>query len=205
MVIFLMIALIMVLLSAAWKGDDPQEAIASTTPTLPHGASLPIEDPVPDLTPLVYRSVEDEEPLIQEPSGQALSTQSTIAPAEYKPQPVMTAAPPVEITPLVEDSSAREVTVIVQQSRSSQPADSPAPPPPPANSAAVQQFIDALDIRGVMSSGQRLLIHNETSGRTQAFQAGSVIDEKLNLSILKVEDRLITFSTDDGQIYTKRF
>lgn len=200
MVLVLMAALIMVLLSAAWKGDEPEVIAASPTPTLPHSAPIPYDDTTADLAPLVYRSVE-EDPAIENPSLLTSSAPTSITPVTTDPEPEIHPAPPVVSTPKVKEAPPKEVTVIVQQSRTAQ-ADVPAAP---AKSAAVQEFIDALDIRGVMSSGQRILIHNRSSGRTQAYQAGSILDESLNLSILKVEDRLITFTTDDGQIYTKRF
>jgi hypothetical protein len=202
MVVFLMFALIIVLLSAVWSDDGAEEMAATTRPALPHSAALPLEDSASELAPLVYRSVEDD--LIEEKAEIARSAQKTIAPVEVDPQPPASLPQPNESLQVVEGTPPRESTVIVQQSRFTQPSAS-APAPTPAESAAIQEFIDALDIRGVMSAGQRLLIHNQQSGRTQAYQAGSLIDEKLNLSLLKVEDRLITFTTNDGQIYTKRF
>lgn len=179
MVLILLCALILILVSAAWKGDDPEVVIASQTTTLPHSGPMPFGDSAPELTPLVYRSVEEIEGVEKLPEE------------------------PGEIKPLVDDSPPREVTVIVQQTRPTPPVGTSTSSP--ARSVAVEEVIDALDIRGVMSSGQRLLIHNNESGRTQAYQAGSIIDEALKLRILKVEDRLITFTTDDGQIYTRKF
>lgn len=199
-VMVLLFALVAIMLINAWKDDSAVPETAATQPATPDPARTPaVIDPEP---PPVIAGRED---LPFEPAPPTTDEEPPVptlsdVPEEASSEAATTTAPIPAQREEVREPPIAETTVIVHETRRPEP-----PPPEPKPSPDVLAYLDNLEIRGVLSAGQRLLIHDRSTGETRTWQAGAMIDVELGLKIASVEDRVITFTAHDGQSYTKRF
>lgn len=70
---------------------------------------------------------------------------------------------------------------------------------------AVWNRLQNLEIRGVMSGGEKVLIQDLRSGRTKRFGPGDMVDGTLGLRITTITLSEIVFTDYDGSQYTKSF
>ncbi len=165
-----------------------QTVVTAPADTVPQ-PSAPEAVPTPAPTP-------DES--IESPAS-ALPSEEVSSPGLATPTPAPTAIPSQpEPTP-------RHVAPAASPSPS--PTATPArdvPAPARAN-PAVESFLARLEVRGVMAGGQRALLYNHDTQRTQAYEAGATISNELQLRVGEITMRSITFVDHDGFVYTKRF
>ncbi|MEX0332254.1 MAG: hypothetical protein AB3N64_12610 [Puniceicoccaceae bacterium] len=96
----------------------------------------------------------------------------------------------------VEELPASEAVATVEES----------PPAPPAKpNPAVWARLQELEIRGIMSGGEKVLIFDTSTGKTKSYTPGDVLDGSLALSISSIESDAILFEDYGGIIHTKSF
>lgn len=106
-----------------------------------------------------------------------------------------TGSQPPPLAPVVSNSDASEP-----------PNDAPVPPSPRFEpDPAVQAYLATLEVRGVMSGGQKALIFNHSTQRSQAYASGATISNELQIKIQDITERSISFVDHDGYVYTKSF
>ncbi|MCD8483651.1 MAG: hypothetical protein LR015_13950, partial [Verrucomicrobia bacterium] len=73
--------------------------------------------------------------------------------------------------------------------------------------ARILDIIDQIEVRGLMGDGRKVLLFFRDTGRTQAFDVGSVINNEWQIRISGVADnpRRVVFEDNAGAIYTKQF
>ena len=100
--------------------------------------------------------------------------------------------PPAEVAaPTPAAAPAKEVAT---------PAAPPAKPNP-----AVWARLQELEIRGIMSGGEKVLIFDTSTGKTKSYKPGDILDGSLALSISSIETDAILFEDYGGIIHTKSF
>ncbi|MGC9451782.1 MAG: hypothetical protein ACP5I4_10075 [Oceanipulchritudo sp.] len=80
------------------------------------------------------------------------------------------------------------------------PRASPLPPNP-----AVWARMEELEIRGIMSGGNKVLIHDTSNGKTKAYEPGDLLDGSLGLKIASISPNTIVFEDYGGVPHTKSF
>lgn len=81
------------------------------------------------------------------------------------------------------------------------PAREPDLPPDPQVVARLME----LEIRGIMSGGIKVLIHDRANDRTRAYRVGETIEGAMGLSIAGIAPDTIQFRDYAGAIHTKSF
>lgn len=85
----------------------------------------------------------------------------------------------------------------------------PVAPPQPARSEdpEVMQFLNQIEVRGIMGDGRKILLFFRDTGRSQVFDLGATINTDLQLRITAVADQphRITFEARGGFVHVKRF
>lgn len=112
-------------------------------------------------------------------------------------------SPPTPPTPSSSPPPSSENTLSAQ----------PVPPPsgprqtPPGVIAdpAVEEFIAALEVRGVMSGGKKALIFDPVTQQSRAYSVGSTISNELQVKVEDISESSIAFIDNAGYIYTKPF
>jgi cytoskeletal protein RodZ len=77
-------------------------------------------------------------------------------------------------------------------------------PPTPPN-PAVWARLQELEIRGIMSGGNKVLIFDLSTGKTKSYQPGDILDGSLALKIASIDPSAILFEDYAGSIHTKSF
>ncbi|MEX0325454.1 MAG: hypothetical protein AB3N33_05135 [Puniceicoccaceae bacterium] len=77
--------------------------------------------------------------------------------------------------------------------------------PPAKPNPAVWARLQELEIRGIMSGGEKVLIFDTSTGKTKSYKPGDVLDGSLALSISSIEIDAILFEDYGGIIHTKSF
>ncbi len=78
------------------------------------------------------------------------------------------------------------------------------PPPPEPDPVSVSRLLE-LEIRGVMSGGTRVLLHDQATDRTKVYLQGETLEGPLGLKIETISGNTIEFKDHAGQIHTKSF
>jgi len=129
------------------------------------------------------------------PATPVVETGSPEKPAADLPEEPSPATPP-EASP--EPQSSRLATP-----PTTAPAEPSAPPPPP-DPAVISRLLE-LEIRGVMSGGTRILLHDQTTDRTKAYMKGETLEGSFGLTIESISKTSIEFKDHAGNIHTKSF
>lgn len=80
----------------------------------------------------------------------------------------------------------------------------PSAPPPPPDPAVISRLLE-LEIRGVMSGGTRILLHDKATDRTKAYMKGETLEGSFGLTIESISKTSIEFKDHAGNIHTKSF
>jgi hypothetical protein len=182
----------------------PTPSINPETPVeAPSIAPLaPAAAPAAPLSPVVFR--------VEEPTPPP--------PAEMPPAPASTAAPPVAPPTVVSFPTAPASAAVVGAGPSvptsaaasptkaaPPPVAPPAPPPPPPPDPAVEAFIASLEVRGVMTGGQKILLFDPTEQRSRAFSADDIVGAAWGLRVTRIGHQRLELTDERGASYTKRF
>ena len=62
-----------------------------------------------------------------------------------------------------------------------------------------------IEIRGIMSGGARVLIHDAATGRTRAYQPGETLEGAVPLVFESISTNSIQFRDNAGFLHTKSF
>lgn len=81
------------------------------------------------------------------------------------------------------------------------PVLKPTSKPNPAVWARLQE----LEIRGIMSGGNKVLIFDLSTGKTKSYEPGDILDGSLALTIASIETDEILFEDYGGSIHSKSF
>jgi hypothetical protein len=156
---------------------EPQSAQASQSPTVPvvAAAEPPSTDPNPAVQTLPSL-VESPEP-VSTPPAQAVEPSQALpsAPVQTPSTAAVAEAPPPE-------------------------ASAPKPPDP-----AVVTRLQQVQIRGIMSGGIKVLIHDESTGRTRAYRVGENLEGTMGLVVVGITPNTIQFKDYAGSIHSKSF
>jgi len=168
------------------------------------GLMRPVDPAVP--TAAVSLEPEPESPLKAEatPSTEGVENVRT-APETEVSQPLA-----AESLAFSDDVSAEE---IISSSAPTAPAateggpveDAALPTHMSAPNPSVEAFITRLEVRGIMSGGQKALLFNHLTQRSEAYIPGSTVSNELQLKIQAITERSITFVDHDGHVYIKQF
>lgn len=87
------------------------------------------------------------------------------------------------------------------------PPSAPTEPPPPTQppDPAVLSRLLELEIRGVMSGGTRILLHDQATDRTKAYMKGETLEGSIRLTIETISETSIEFKDHAGNLHTKSF
>jgi cytoskeletal protein RodZ len=77
--------------------------------------------------------------------------------------------------------------------------------PPAKPNPAVWARLQELEIRGIMSGGNKVLIFDLSTGKTKSYKPGDILDGSLALTISSIESGEILFEDYGGTIHTKSF
>lgn len=207
----LVVGLVTTLLTTffVWQILGTEEPVQPSEPVLVEEAAAESEAAPPI-------GAADEEPLpspskTAETSAPEQASIAEIAPApELTPVPVAEADAPAaletapEPTPVAPVETAAEVATVQEEtpsptSVSGQP-DSPKPPDP-----AVMTRLQQVQIRGIMSGGIKVLIHDAFTGQTRAYRAGEALEGTMGLVVVEITPNTIQFKDYAGSIHTKSF
>ena len=128
------------------------------------------------------------------------------------PAPASEAAPPEPVsTPPAQTIEQQEASLPVATSIAeesvtpaepdSRPAQNVASPPDPA----VIERLQEIQIRGVMSGGIKVLIQDQSTGRTRAYRVGDDLEGTMGLVVASISSSTIQFRDYAGSITTKSF
>jgi cytoskeletal protein RodZ len=77
--------------------------------------------------------------------------------------------------------------------------------PPSRPNPAVWARLQELEIRGIMSDGNKVLIFDTSTGKTKSYKPGEILDGSLALKVASIDSTIILFEDYDGSIHTKSF
>ena len=113
---------------------------------------------------------------------------------------------PVSAAVSSSDETSAEVQAVSQAMRNeSQPVVEASTLPPTRPDAAVWARLQELEIRGIMSGGNKVLIHDLSTGKTKSYKPGDILDGSLALKIATIDLNAILFEDYGGSIHTKPF
>jgi len=77
----------------------------------------------------------------------------------------------------------------------------PTPTAPPKHDERVNQFVDAIRVAGIRSSGteSRVLMND------RVFRVNEIVERNFGLRLTKVEANALTFTDANGAVYVKNF
>lgn len=105
-----------------------------------------------------------------------------------------------------EQATPESATHAASPEPNAEPADVPVAPTPQIDpDPNVQTYLALLEVRGVMSGGQKALIYNRSTERSRAYTAGATINNELQIRIQDITESSISFVDHDGYVYTKSF
>lgn len=157
-----------------------------------------------DIKALEAVKEEPKEPVETEPVAAPAAPEPLSAkPAPEKPAKVA-ASPKAAPTPAKEPppTVARKAEIPPVEG---QPAEKPEAPAATGPDPAVEAFLAQLEVRGVMSGGKKVLIFNQSTARSSAYQAGATVNNELQIKIVNITEQSISFVDHVGFVYTKRF
>ncbi|HVU34414.1 MAG TPA: hypothetical protein VHE61_13345 [Opitutaceae bacterium] len=104
-------------------------------------------------------------------------------------------------SPPAKPSRPTPVVAAPAPSPSASPIARAEPPPPPKSNDRVHQFIDALRVTGIRSSGSdsRVLMND------RVYRVNDVVDRPLGIRLTKVSPDSLTFTDANGATYVKYF
>ena len=158
-------------------------------------------------TAVLAEAATPESPVITAPEP---SAEPQLEPSAQPAEPATTppaspaAEAPVEAVDAIVAAEPVEVPVV----------EAPAPPAAPAptvaavaavSNPAIWTRLELLEIRGIMSGGTKVLIHDLANGKTKAFTTGELLDGALGLRIAQIKPSAILFQDNGGYSYTKTF
>ena len=79
------------------------------------------------------------------------------------------------------------------------------PKPPAKPNPAVWARLQELEIRGIMSGGEKVLVFDTSTGKSKSYEPGDIVDGTLSLKISSIESDAILFEDYGGIIHTKSF
>ena len=87
---------------------------------------------------------------------------------------------------------------------------SPAVPTEPRDRASVdsnwvRDYLDRLEIRGIFTGSNRVLIHDRETRRTQSYQNGSLVHREPSVLIHEIREDSVVFEDQTGTHYVKYF
>lgn len=101
---------------------------------------------------------------------------------------------------------ADEVKPVASSEHVPEPVEEAVTQAPPARpSPAVWARLQELEIRGIMSGGNKVLIFDQSTGKTKSYEPGEIVDGSLALSVRSIESGEILFEDYGGSIHTKSF
>jgi hypothetical protein len=163
---------------AAGASPPPPPAVTAPRPTVPISAP-----------PVVL-----SRPVVAEISP------TLVTPTRAQPAPEAPAAPPpppaavVREANIVATSSLPAPTVVAEPSL-------PATAAPPKTDERVHQFVDAVKVTGIRSSGgdSRVLMND------RVFRVNDIVERNLGVRLTNVEPNALTFTDGNGATYVKHF
>lgn len=85
------------------------------------------------------------------------------------------------------------------------PPEKPAPDNSPKPDKEIQEYLTALEIRGIMSGGQKILLYDPETGKSSTYDSGSTISRTPEIKIRRISGTAIYFVDNAGFTYIKRF
>jgi len=190
--------------------SSQQSAVQEAKQANPEKESLP-----PIEFKVNAQDAQNKTPLIATPnapeaSGELSTRSSSPDTITSTPSPSDQAVIPTPKPAPVEEKAPTPVAKSTVPLIASTPKPAPstqAPPAPEAGipDALVQDFIERLQVRGIMSGGKKALIYNEETQRSGAYGTGSTINNELRIRILAITEHSITFIDHAGVTYLKQF
>jgi len=127
--------------------------------------------------------------------AQDLSQQAAERAAET--EAILDAAPAAAVA----ESSAQQLTPPAEVTAAPPPAPTPAPV---VHNPAVDEFLEGIEIRGMMPGG-RVLIHDVAANKSRTYEPGAIVNNALQLRLLKTSGSEVTFIDHAGATYVKYF
>lgn len=178
--------------------DAPSPVIVApviSQPTVALAEIPPAAAPAPtvEVSPLASSSAE---------TSPALST--TVTPPTVPTPSSTTAAAPPASTAVTSPPAAATPAPATPDSAAAPPPSATSLPPgkaPVVSTAQIQQFVDALRVTGIRSSGadSKVLMND------RVYRVNDIIDRPLGLKLIKVAPDGLTFSDPGGATYHKHF
>ena len=148
---------------------------------------------------LVYQILGDEEETKAGSKENVVAEEAAETKQEWKK--MASVETPAAEEPAVASPPEAEVAAPVAEVAEITPA---APPPSPPN-PAVRARLQELEIRGIMGGGNKVLIFDQSTGKTKSYTPGEILDGSLALKIAAIESGSILFEDYGGATYTKSF
>lgn len=144
------------------------------------------------------------------PTAEAVQPTRTAAPAAATPDSSIPASTIAETASVAKSVPSEEPSSPAQSTPPSTTEAAPipeaaSPAKPSVPNPAVEAFVTRLEVRGIMSGGQKALLFNHLTQRSEAYISGSTVSNELQLKIQSITERSITFVDHDGHVYTKQF
>lgn len=162
-------------------------------------ASAPVADSRKQVAPSAPEPVRDTPSLVV-PSI-TLPASTVAAPAAATPAPATTTeatapAAPAPVVAKVEPQAESTPTPAAAT-----PVPAPQPPSEAKPDERIQQYVDALKVAGIRSSGtESKVLMND-----RVFRVNDIVDRALGVKLIKVSPDSLTFTDANGAEYVKRF
>lgn len=174
------------LAQASVESPSPDPAVIAAPPP-PPTQSVPATQPVPALPQIP-------------PSAPAASRadpppDSAISPAAGEPAPEPAVTLDTAEKPVASDPEPEAAPAL--------PDGTPPAPKPP--DPAIMARLMEIEIRGMMSGGTKVLVHDKASGKIKAYEAGDTLEGPMGLVVEKIHPDSIQFRDYAGSLHTKSF
>jgi hypothetical protein len=187
-----------------WLATRAPHAAAPATATMPVqppvAAPEQVAPPPPVTTVTPAPPAAPAPPVAEQTAADPMPAPAAALPPAAVPEPIPETGPPAAV-------AADPATPVHDLAPvGTAPVAAPAPPArPPRALPEVEAYLAGVQVRGILSGGQRVLLFLPDRNRNQAFNAGSTIHSGLGIRIVQIDDYSITFTDHGGHTYTKPF